>query len=247
MLPTLTNSILYLGTAISCIAPAGSFNEDARVTLKFNDDDTIVVHSTITYHYGPVVTTVTPGCSAIIGGTVLTITGTNFDDPVIAPNANPLQPPEVFFSFTGAPQRYNGTNVVFDPTTNNNPNNPTQPNIRVTTPRIDNADVFGLDVNLFIHFKGVNSKVYMRVHAMDINRHKTEGRLRRKIESSMVYLLIVLPFFRFLRGKCDTDPLFTMLESICPEHSLRIPFRTSLIATEETLSPSRTCALVVSL
>lgn len=144
-------------TEVQCTVPAGEFNQNALITLVFDQTRNFYVHATQTYHYGPLLTEVTPGCGSLVGGTYVTITGENLDDPSIAlsyypSNVNPL----VELSFTvneddddsvdgdiryfGILPTFDGTSIVFE------------------TPSVS-EDVFGKQIRIFVVFKESNAKV----------------------------------------------------------------------------------------
>jgi hypothetical protein len=140
------STIIRNDTDIICVVPAGSYDQDAMVTVVFDGQEKTYLHFENTYHYGPVISTILPPCGNFQGGSRVTLAGSNFADPVLGSTVPPvgaLPTVEVVFNS----RRYFGLDVTFDGSF-----------IVFTTPFIDD-NTFGQDVDIYVHFKGINSKV----------------------------------------------------------------------------------------
>ena len=127
------------------------------VSVVFDFDRQFYLHATQTYHYGPLLTNVFPACGSLNGGTFVTITGTNLNDPSISSSQYPEDvTPIVELSFTineddddsvvgdyryfGISPSFDGEKVVFQ------------------TPYVE-EDVFGKQIRIFVSFKDTNAKI----------------------------------------------------------------------------------------
>lgn len=143
---------------VICTVPAGEFDQNAKVHLTFNENRLIYLLSFATYHYGPIITSVTPACGALLGGTRITLSGLNFDDPSISDDQYPediLPAVEFVLSYNDddadtGDLRYFGTSVTFDGSV-----------ITVVTPQLgEDNETFGISPIINVYFKNtINSKV----------------------------------------------------------------------------------------
>eukprot|EP00007_Cunea_sp_BSH-02190019_P008033 CAMPEP_0174229162 /NCGR_PEP_ID=MMETSP0417-20130205/206_1 /TAXON_ID=242541 /ORGANISM="Mayorella sp, Strain BSH-02190019" /LENGTH=2373 /DNA_ID=CAMNT_0015306685 /DNA_START=405 /DNA_END=7526 /DNA_ORIENTATION=- len=67
-------------TVLSVTTPAGEFDQNAMVTVVFNQDQNCYLHSKDTFHYGPIPQKILPPCTYEYGGTPLFIEGELMDD-----------------------------------------------------------------------------------------------------------------------------------------------------------------------
>lgn len=128
--------------------PAGEYNQNAVISVIFNSNNGTYLHFNHTFHYGPMFTAVTPPCGNYQGGSYVALTGFNLNDPIVfntsLPPIDALPTVEVVYGT----KRYFGSGVVYDGNS-----------VQFITPPITDQDVFGQDVEVYVHFKGIDSKV----------------------------------------------------------------------------------------
>mmetsp|Transcript_3150 Transcript_3150/g.11008 ORF Transcript_3150/g.11008 Transcript_3150/m.11008 type:complete len:2005 (+) Transcript_3150:199-6213(+) len=142
---------------VVCTVPAGEFNQNALVSMIFDENEQYYLHSRDTYHYGPVFTSIEPECSSLLGGSTITVSGVNLDDPILGEFQFPdgVQPTvELVISLNGDDDadagdiRFFGTNVTMSASAGT---------VEFVTPFIS-GDVFGVQPLISVDFKQLNSR-----------------------------------------------------------------------------------------
>eukprot|EP01095_Lingulamoeba_sp_RSL-Kostka_P009094 TRINITY_DN310_c5_g1_i1.p1 TRINITY_DN310_c5_g1~~TRINITY_DN310_c5_g1_i1.p1 ORF type:complete len:2261 (+),score=904.66 TRINITY_DN310_c5_g1_i1:118-6783(+) len=151
------NVVITNDNEIKCQVPEGTFNQNAVVNVVFGGNDKFYYHFEETYHYGPVFNQLTPPCGSYIGGTTVIITGENLNDPIISQEAAPanqilngidINKPQIEVVIRGKRYIADREETTFDGT-----------QIEFITPEINDEDVFGESVEIFVYFKNLFNKV----------------------------------------------------------------------------------------
>eukprot|EP01094_Clydonella_sp_ATCC50884_P029862 TRINITY_DN9521_c0_g1_i1.p1 TRINITY_DN9521_c0_g1~~TRINITY_DN9521_c0_g1_i1.p1 ORF type:complete len:2076 (-),score=909.43 TRINITY_DN9521_c0_g1_i1:607-6213(-) len=123
---------------------------DADITVKYGSQ--FLVLAPETYHYGPVLKEVFPPCGRITGGTIVTLKGDNFDEPLAQIGALPLPAEgevdvrvEVVFNST----RELSPSVVFD-----------GEQLLFVTPTLFSGDTFNKEVLVEVYFRPFDARAF---------------------------------------------------------------------------------------
>ena len=113
--------------------------------------DHIRVLSPVTYHYGPVITSVTPPCGRVTGGTIVTVSGNNFNEPLAGVEVPPFP--------AGTEEQDVRVEVVFNETRTASPSVVFDGNqLLFVTPTILSGDVFNQDVLVEVYFRPFDAR-----------------------------------------------------------------------------------------